>query len=178
MSDDVRIWTTVGSAGTLSATDLAKVTLDNAVITLGHDVAPPVNLVAEDPSVGFPPSTAVVRYNVTPVDGLFPVDDMGPITHFHYVLQLTYRGTVRARLVQFDLSSGTEKDLLQFDSASFAPAHSFATNGGTTTFDSSVMDFVNFAYYVEATLSASAIVVGNPAEIAVVKVFASADFSK
>jgi len=177
MSDDVRIWTTVGSAGTLSATDLAKVTLDNAVITLGHDVAPP-SLEAEDPSIGFPPSTAVVRYNVTPVDGLFPVDDMGPITHFHYVLQLTYRGTVRARLVQFDLSSGTEKDLIQFDSASFAPAHSFATNSGTTTFDSSVMDFVNFAYYVEATLSASAIVVGNPAEIAVVKVMASADFSQ
>jgi aryl-alcohol dehydrogenase (NADP+) len=40
------------------------------------------------------------------------------------------------------------------------------------------LDFVNFAYYVEATLSASAIVVGNPAEIAVVKVMASADFSQ
>jgi hypothetical protein len=178
MSDDVRIWTTVGSAGTLSATDLAKVTLDNAVITLGVDVAPPVGLAAQDPSVVLPPRTAVVRYNVTPVDGLFPVDDMGLVTRFHYVLQLTYRGRVRARLVQFDLSSGTEKDLLQFDSASFAPAHRFATNGGTTRCDSAVMDFVNFAYYVEATLSASAIVVGNPAEIAVVKVLASADFSQ
>ena len=40
------------------------------------------------------------------------------------------------------------------------------------------MDFVDFAYDVEATLSASAIVVGNPAEIAVVKVMASADFSQ
>jgi hypothetical protein len=38
------------------------------------------------------------------------------------------------------------------------------------------MDFVNCAYYVEATLTASAIVVGNPAEIAVVKVFATMDF--
>jgi hypothetical protein len=170
MSDDVRIWTTVGSAGTLSATDLAKVTLNNAVITLGHDVAPPVSA-SDDPSIVFPSSTAVVRYNITPVDGLFPTSP------FHYVLQLTYRGTVRARLVQFDLASATETDLLHFDSASFQPAHSFATNGGTTTFESSVMDFVNCAYYVEATLTASAILVGNPAEIAVVKVFASPDFS-
>jgi hypothetical protein len=38
------------------------------------------------------------------------------------------------------------------------------------------MDFVNCAYYVEATLTASAIAVGNPAEIAVVKVYASANF--
>jgi hypothetical protein len=171
MGDNVRIWTTVGSAGTLSATDLAKVTLNNAVIALGHDIAPPMSNAAEDPSIVFPPSTAVVRYNVTPVDGLFPASP------FHYVLQLTYRGTVRARLTQFDLSSGAETDLLHFDSASFAPAHTFVTNSGTTTFDSSVMDFVNCAFYVEATLSASAIVVGNPAEIAVVKVHASPDFS-
>lgn len=171
MSDDVRIWTTVGSAGTLSSTDLAKVTLNNAVIALGHDVVPPAAGAADEPSVVFPQDHAVVRYNITPVDGLFPSSP------FHYALQVTYRGAIRARLVQFDLSTGAETDLLHFDSASFPPAHSFVTNGGTTTFESSVMDFVNYAYYVEATLTASAIVVGNPAEIAVVKVYASPDFS-
>ena len=38
------------------------------------------------------------------------------------------------------------------------------------------MDFVNCAYYVEATLTASAIVVGNPAEIANIKVYATNTF--
>jgi hypothetical protein len=38
------------------------------------------------------------------------------------------------------------------------------------------MDFVTCAYYVEATLTASAIVAGNPAEIAAVKVYASTTF--
>ena len=171
MSDDVKIWTTVGSAGTLNATELAKVTLNNAVIVLGHDIASPAASAPADPSIGISTSSAVVRYNITPVDGLFAT---GP---FHYVLQLTYRGRVRARLAQFDLSSGAETDLLHFDSASFPPAHSFVTNSGTTTGDSPVMDFVNCAYYVEATLTASAVVVGNPAEIAAVKVYASPDFS-
>ena len=36
--------------------------------------------------------------------------------------------------------------------------------------------FVTCAYYVEATLTASAIVVGNAAEIAAVKVHASTSF--
>jgi hypothetical protein len=49
-------------------------------------------------------------------------------------------------------------------------------NSAATTDDSPVMDFVNNAYYVEATLTASAIVIGNPAEIAVVKIYASPDF--
>lgn len=55
--------------------------------------------------------------------------------------------------------------------------HTFATNGGTTTDDSALLDFVNCAYYVEATLTASAVSIGNPAAIGAVKVFASPDFS-
>jgi hypothetical protein len=171
MGDEVRIWTTVGSAGTLSATDLAKVTLKNAVIALGQDLAPPAASAPEDPSVVLPQTSAVVRYNITPVDGLFPT------FHFFYQLELTYRGKVRARLVQVDRSSGTETDLLNFDSASFPPANSLVMNSVSTTDESSVMDFVNFAFYVEATLTAPATTVGNPAEIAVVKVVAAAAFS-
>jgi hypothetical protein len=171
MADEIRFWTTVGSAGTLGAADLAKVTLDNAVIRLGVDIVPPeASAPAADPSIVIPPATAVARYNVTPVDGLFPS------VPFHYVLQVTYRGAVRARLVQFDLSGGVETDLLRFDSADFLPAPSFVTHQVATTDLSSPMDFINFAFYVEATLSASAIVAGNPAEIAVIKVFPSPDF--
>ena len=77
--------------------------------------------------------SAVVRYNVTPVDGLFATG------LFVYVLQLTYRGTVSVRLVQVDHQSGTgprDRDGLR-------------------------------------QLTASAIVAGNPAEIADIKVYAT-----
>jgi hypothetical protein len=39
------------------------------------------------------------------------------------------------------------------------------------------MDFLNKAYYVEATLIAPAIAVGSPAEISVVQVFPSPNFA-
>jgi hypothetical protein len=170
MGDEVRDWTTVGSAGTLNAADLAKVSLDNAVITLGRGILPPQASAAEDPSIVLPEVSAVVRYNITAVDGLFPTTEP-----FGYVLELTYRGKVRARLAQFDRSSDTETDLLHFDSANFEPVDGFATNASLAGPPVAVMDFANCAYYVEATLTASAIVVGNPAEIAVVRVFASTE---
>jgi hypothetical protein len=163
MGDEVRLWTTVGSAGTLSAADLAKVSLNNAVITLGRGIEPPPPGAAEDPSFVIPEISAVVRYNVTAVDGLFPAESL------FYELELTYRGMVRARLVQFDTSSGTETEVARFDSADFSPADGFVTNLGRPD-RQIVMDFVHCAYYVEATLTASAIAVGNPAEIAVVRV--------
>lgn len=171
MGDEVRIWTSVGSAGTLSTTDLAKVTLDNAVVALGQEIGPPRPSTPEDPSAGVPQTSAVVRYNIPPVDGLFLTSP------FHYHLQLTYRGTVRARLVQVDLLNGAaETDLVHFDSTSFPPADSFVTNAAPAAQDSSVMDFVNFAYYAEATLTAPEIGIGNPAKVAAVKVFASPNF--
>jgi hypothetical protein len=171
MGDEVRIWTSVGSAGTLSTTDLAKVTLDNAVVALGQEVVPPTPSAPDDPSAVIPQTSAVVRYNITPVDGLFLTSP------FHYHLQLTYRGTVRARLVQVDLLNGAaETDLVHFDSTAFPPAHSFVTNAAPAAQDSSVMDFVNFAYYAEATLTAPEITIGNPAKVAAVKVYASPNF--
>ena len=174
MRDDLKIWTTAGSVGTLSATDLAKVGLNKGVISLGGGIAPPPAGAAaeEELSIGLPTTSAIVRYNITPVAGLFPAD-----RRFHYVLQLTYKGTVKARLGQFNVLTGADTDVLRFDSASFPPAHTFATNSGSTADDSAVLDFVNCAYYVEATLTASAVTIGNPAAIGAVKVFASPDFS-
>jgi len=173
MEDYLKIWTTVGSAGSVTAKDLAQVRLEDGVIALGHDLAPPAAGPTADPSAAFPPVTAVVRYNVTPVDGLFFPP---PPAEYHYQLQVCYRGVVRARLVQVALADGAENDLLHFDSTAYPPAHTFVANVATTTESSTPMDFVNFAYYVEATLSASAIVVGNPAEIAVIKVYPSPEF--
>jgi hypothetical protein len=176
MRDELKIWTTAGSAGTLSAADLAKVGLTKSVISLGQSIAPPASAAspasaAEEPSIGLPTTSAVVRYNVTPVDGLFPAG------LFHYVLQFTYKGRVHARLGQFSVLTGEDTDVLHFDSASFPPAHTFTTNAGTTTDESTWLDFVNCAYYVEATLTASAVAVGNPAAIGAIKIIASPDFS-
>ena len=143
--------------------------MNNAVIALGHGIAPPLAAGAADPSIITPQISAVVRYNVTPVDALFP--DAQP---FVYVLQLTYRGNVHARLVQFDHSTGAETDLVHFDGSS-SPASGFTTASIETGL-ATVMDFVTSAYYVEATLTASAIVAGSPAEIAALKVYASTTF--
>ena len=57
-------------------------------------------------------------------------------------LQLSYRGSVRARLVQFDQPSGTETDLVQFDHGS---SSAFTTVGSETAPTSTVMDFVTCA---------------------------------
>ena len=166
------MWITIATWSGLSreAADLAKVSLEKSVITLGVGLAPPPADAAEEPAIGFPTTSAVVRYNVTPVDGLF-LD--GRIS---YTLQFTYMGRVKARLGQFNILTGADTDVIHFDSASFAPAHTFTTNSGTTADGASVLDFVNCAYYVEATLTASAVAVGNPAAIGAVKVVAFHDF--
>jgi hypothetical protein len=45
-------------------------------------------------------------------------------------MELTYRGRVRAQLVQFDTSSNTETELARFDSADFPAVDGFATHTG------------------------------------------------
>ena len=103
---------------------------------------------------------------MTPVAGLFPAG------RFHYVLHLTYKGMVRARLGQFNVLTGADTDVLRFDSASFPPAPAFTANASSTAANSGLLDFVRCAYYVEATLTADA---GNPATIAAVKIFTAPD---
>jgi len=177
VDDKLKIWTTVGSAGTLSQVDLAKVTLHGSIIQLGFDISPPlpVAAAARPPSlVGLPTIQAVVRYNVTPVDGLF--FDQVPSAPFHYGLELRYLGRVTAKLREVDLNTGNDPDppLIVFDksSASFKVETVFAQH-----FEG-VLDFVNKAYYVEATLVAPALLVGHPAAISIIKLVAKQpDFS-
>jgi hypothetical protein len=69
MGDEVKVWTSTGSAGTLSTTDMAKVTFNNAVVALGQEVLPPTPDAADAPSAVIPQISAVVRYNITPVEG-------------------------------------------------------------------------------------------------------------
>src|SRR5579872_1722968 len=100
--DNVKVWTTVGSAGTLNQADLAKVSLHQSIIQLGSELT-----TTTGPSVAAPvpggvlQSTiqAVVRYNITPVDGLFLTG------HFKYALQVRFRNHITAKLMEADIET-------------------------------------------------------------------------
>jgi hypothetical protein len=172
MEDLEKSWTTVGSAGTLVQADLAKVTLHQSIIQLGTELAPPpaTAAVADAPRadlVTLPTTQAVVRYNVTAADGLFNTPP------FAYELRLRCRGQISAKLVEVDLASGTENTRIQFNSNNhnaFEDQHAFESAGDPP--HSVPFDFGNKAYYVEATLTASAIAIGHPAAISIIQVSA------
>jgi hypothetical protein len=174
MPDSDRLWTTVGSAGTLNQADLAKVTLHQSIVQLGTAVVPPPAAAeaasaggeaAVAPELQLPTIQAVVRYNVTPVDGLFFTPGAG----LHYFLKLRCRGNVSARLVEVDLQTGaeTQRILLNSNTANFQVV---VKEENPAAPESKVMDFVEKAYYVEATLTASAVVIGHPAAIQIIKI--------
>jgi hypothetical protein len=171
MEDRFKEWTTIGSAGTLDHTDLSKVTLHQSVVQLGVELVPPPPVanaaaLAALFSAAVPTQQAVVRYNVTPVDGMFPQATPA----FGWALRLRYRGRVTARWIEVDLATGAESQLIAFDSIAFPPSSSFQVQAAFTAFRP--VDFVKKAYYVEATLIAPALVVGHPAAISVVKLSA------
>jgi len=171
MEDKFKAWTTVGSAGTLDHTDLAKVSLHQSVVQLGVELLPPPPVAHNAATAGLfsaavPTQQAVVRYNVTPVDGMFPA--VTPA--FAWALRLRYRGRVTARWIEVDLATGTETQLVQFDSNAFPASQSFQVQAAFTAFRP--VDFVKKAYYVEATLVAPLLIVGHPAAISIIKLSA------
>jgi hypothetical protein len=174
MDDRLKVWTTVGSAGTLDQIDLAKVHLFQSIVQLGTDLPIPTQAVSAQ-VVGaaphFPTIQAVVRYNVTPVDGLFSIPDK-----FRYQLRIRYRGQITAKLMQVDGESGTEAQLILFNSNSFPAKPDFQLQSVSPSNDSPLLDFINKSYYVEATLIAPAIVIGHPAAISMIKIEATPDF--
>ncbi len=179
MEELSRSWTSVGSAGTLNHSDLAKVTMSQSIVQLGMELTPNVitqNMFAQFASAleslgpAIPSNQAVVRYNITATDGLFAEHS------FRYHLHIRYRGRVVAALIEVDLETGAEVERIHFDSSQFPSAPGFQVQSAYEGADSVVMDFVNKAYYVQATLTAPAIAVGHPAAIAMVKVSASLNF--
>jgi hypothetical protein len=183
-ADEQKVWTSVGSAGTLNHDDLAKVSLHRSIVQLGTEIsgtslrsaAAPSAVEAPLARIGFPTIQAVVRYNVVPVAGLFRAPN------FAFCLQLRCRGHVIANLFEVDLASGAESVRVLLDTSTIVGYHSGAgftvqTVPETLTSLSSVpMDFVGKAYYVEATLVASAVIIGDPAAISIVKVLAQPPF--
>lgn len=179
MEELSKSWTSVGSAGSLNHSDLAKVTMNQSIVQLGTELIPTAvteNMFAQFASAveslgpAIPTNHAVVRYNITATDGLFAEHS------FRYHLYIRYRGRVVAALIEVDLETGAEVERIRFDSSQFPSAPGFQVQAAYEGVDSTVMDFVNKAYYVQATLSAPAIVVGHPAAIAMVRVSANLNF--
>jgi hypothetical protein len=152
-------WTTVGSAGTLDESAVGKVFLDHSIVQMGR--VPVIGRASKSRALILPQTqSAVIRYNVTPVDGFFVTRACRPDGSLDVRLRLRYLAAgsgarVVAKLIEVDLASGVEKSLLAFDSN--GPGLSLSNNyqvqfvsvcGRPWNFD-----FENKAYYVEATLT-------------------------
>jgi hypothetical protein len=179
MADDLsKVWTTVGSAGVLNPADLAKVTLHQSIIQLGTEIiAQPQTAATPNAAISsnllHPPTIqAVARYNVTSVDGLFNPGMTPHSLGFKYVLKLRCRGQVSANLIEVNTETGIEHTRISFssDNKPGFEVQSAIENSGR---ESSVpFDFTKNAYYVEATLTASALVLGHPAAISIIQISA------
>jgi hypothetical protein len=108
--------------------------------------------------IGFPQQTisAVIRYNVTPVDGLFPREGCGRQLTVRYLATIGAR--VVAKLIEVDLATGVEKDTrLTLDSRDFNVVNGYQVRSSRPS-DFILFDFTRKAYYVEATLTTGNII--------------------
>jgi hypothetical protein len=127
-------WTTVGSTGTPDESD--QVTYTNNIVYLDGD-------------------SAVVRYNVVAVDGLFGA---GPAVSFPR-MTVTFRDNgdnnhVVVRLRRSQISGSALTTLLTLDSNDYASSSSFQTRTRTACgADAFEYDFDNYAYFIEVTMS-------------------------
>lgn len=193
--DYQKTWTTVGSAGTVDEADTSKVEFTNSKVQLkgsGPIVVQPAAKAeaAEAEASGsetegreteaiiirMPTESAVVRYNVTAVDGLF----MATPNWGGDIYGMTVRyiaagpgGRVVVRLKEVDIYTGQEVERMTFDSANFANVADYVTNGIGVTHPNWKFDFTQKVYYLEATLSRSSLLAGGSAGIAAIKLNAS-----
>ena len=173
-ADADKFWTTVGSAGTLDEESEGKVFFDRAVVQKGHILV--IGPTARQPrSEGGVDETdsAVIRYNVTAVDGLFGAGDIEMAIRFR---DEGKGARVVADLIEVELATGAEVTLLRFDSDD----PNVAQQGGYHVHDAFVcgdrkeaFDFTRNAYYIEATLTTSSIVTDSAAGIEIIQLHAT-----
>lgn len=78
MDDVNKLWSTVGSAGMVNVSDLSKIVFTNSIAQLGPSGPSSVNPETKTAATATriiigTPEQAVIRYPVTPVDGVFPL---------------------------------------------------------------------------------------------------------
>lgn len=134
-------WTSPGSAGTVDETDTAKINFTNSIAQLSPTAVAPVG--------------AVIRYPVVPVDGLLERAS----SVFNYTLSVRYTdtdtsaaGKVLVSLRQYSLATGRTTTLLTFNS-DYTGRQQTWTGSSCAAFQ---FDFLNNAYWLEATLTKSA----------------------
>lgn len=176
-----KIWTTVGSAGTIDEADVAKIAFDRSIAQMGNVIGgnQPISISAAIPQQT---QSAVIRYNVTPVEGLFAVKprcftqtgtECPAIELKLRYLAAGSSARVVARLVEVDMATGTEVTKLNFDSSAFANSNQYQVQSvgqcGPQV-PPQPFNFATKAYYVEVRLTTSAIVANSAAGIQVIKV--------
>lgn len=175
--DKDRLWTTVGSAGTLDEADTGKVFFDHGKVQMGQVLAGSTTGAAASTKAAVitQARTAVIRYNVTPVDGMFPPpvsfpNSVGMQLRLRF-LDTGARARVVAKLVEVDLLNGSETALVTFDSnGSGIPASNNYQVKEAGNCDRR-FDFIRKAYYIEASLTVTNdTIAGNAAGIEIIKI--------
>jgi hypothetical protein len=176
-----KLWTSVGSAGTVNPPDAGKVVLAGSLVQLGGlgGVINPSPGAAVRRSIGpgqGPESQATIRYNVTAVDGVFNPDMTLGLSVGLGVVFRRGSGQVAARLVQVSIpalearpNSVMETTLVEFQSEQPNP-NAFAWEDSLGSF-SGLFDFTANAYYVEVVLTTSGDIVAElPPAVSIVQV--------
>ena len=177
-------WTTVGSDGTLDESSVGKVFFDNSRVQKG--LVPVISGAAGKPAAAEPAAakpilagqtdSAVIRYNVTPVDSFFvPLRcEAGASGGIQLKLRYLAAGSgarVVAKLIEVDMATGTEAPpLLTFDSTSFGRSNSYQEHAASVCGRPWTFDFERKAYYIEATLTTSSIAANSAAGIQIIKI--------
>ena len=166
--DAERLWTTVGSAGTLDEKSEGKVFFDHAVVQKGDTfvISPLRRQVQTDGDSADATDSAVIRYNVTAVDGLFTEHLLGMTVRF-----LAEGGSARvvAQLVEVNLATGAEVTRLTFDSDNSAAQSGYHVDTVFADCSKQPFDFVKNAYYIDATLTTSSIQASSAAGIEIIQ---------
>ena len=170
-----KIWTTVGSAGTPDESATGKIFFDHGVVQMGRILT---NQTPSRAGILQQTQSAVIRYNVTPVDGLFTQKQQTCTGQSCPALKLTLRflragasARVVANLIEVDLATGLEKIRLTFDSKAFSASNRYQVGSGPFSCGPEFLfDFKRKAYYIEATLTGSSIAIGSAAGIQMIKI--------
>ena len=145
-AQEAKAWSTAGSTGTADRVDLNKIIYSNGIVSF-PDV-PGTQLRRPTAQLPLQTTQAVIRYNVTAVEGLFFA------TGRHCMVARFRddgnRARVLLRLVQVNQETEIATTLLSFDSNSFSSQAGFQVGSAAT--NRIPFDFAHNAYYVEATL--------------------------
>lgn len=167
--DGERLWTTVGSAGTLDEKSEGKVFFDRAVVQKGQTlvVSPARRQLRSEGGIEETDS-AVIRYNVTAVDGLYVDHLIGMNTRFRAE---GVGARVIAQLIEVDLATGNEVTLLTFDSDNAPVLSGYHVTDAVFSecIKGPPFDFMRKAYYIEATLTTSTFTPDSAAGIEIIQ---------